>query len=65
LSLSGTSTNLEEVVPDVVSTFLGKRDLYADYYSFNVLRSKEARQLWIQPDLKQMPGPKPHNKGNF
>jgi len=32
-----------------------RRDLYKEYYSFNVVRSVEARRSWVPPDVKPLP----------
>lgn len=40
-----------EAVRRVVDTFAPCRDLYRDYYSFDVLKSREARLSWVSPDL--------------
>lgn len=39
-----------------VDTFAPQRDLYKQYWSFDVLRSTEARFQWIPPDLKTFDG---------
>lgn len=38
----------------IVDTFAPHRDLFRDYYSFDVVKSKAARLSWVSPDL---PGP--------
>ena len=43
-----------DVVRFIVDTFAPRRDLFRDYYSFDVVKSKEARLSWVSPDL---PGP--------
>jgi hypothetical protein len=40
----------------VVETFAPRRDLFRDYYSFDVVRSREARREWTPPDVKPLPG---------
>ena len=32
-----------------------QRDLFREYYSFDVVNSVEARRAWIAPDLKALP----------
>jgi hypothetical protein len=43
-----------EAVRCIVDTFARRRDLFREYYSFDVVKSKEARLSWVSPDL---PGP--------
>jgi hypothetical protein len=38
----------------IVDMFAARRDLFREYYSFDVVKSKEARLSWVCPDL---PGP--------
>jgi hypothetical protein len=38
-----------------VEEFGENRNLYTGYYSFDVVRSAEARRDWIPPDLKPLP----------
>ena len=42
--LDGVRASLEK--------FGAKRDLFQDYYSFDVVKSIEARARWVAPDLK-------------
>lgn len=44
-----------EAVRGVVSELAPQRDLFREYYSFDVVRSVEARRAWILPDLKPLP----------
>jgi hypothetical protein len=39
-----------DVIRRLAEKFGPRRDLYKDYYSFDVLRSREARAQWIAPD---------------
>jgi hypothetical protein len=41
-----------DVVRSLAEEFGSRRDLYKDYYSFDVLGSREARAQWIAPDRK-------------
>lgn len=43
-----------EAVREIVALFAPRRDLFRGYYSFDVVKSKEARLRWVCPDL---PGP--------
>ena len=43
-----------DVTRRVVEEFAPKRDLFRDYYDFDVLKSREARAVWIPPN--QSPG---------
>lgn len=45
-------TGMLEAVRGVVERFGKRRELYNDYYSFDVLNSMEARAKWVPPDLK-------------
>ena len=38
------------VIRNVVEKFGGQRDLFRQYYSFDVVASREARARWVQPD---------------
>lgn len=42
-------------VEALVIHFGGRRDLFRDYYSFDVVGSREARQAWVVPDLQVLP----------
>ena len=44
-----------EAVRIVVTELAPQRDLYREYYSFDVVRSIEARRAWMAPDLKPLP----------
>jgi hypothetical protein len=39
-----------EIASRVVEHFSSRRDLFRDYYDFDVLKSREARARWIAPD---------------
>lgn len=39
-----------EAVRGVVERFGERRDLFREYYSFDVLKSREARRGWVAPD---------------
>ncbi len=39
-----------EIVRRVVGEFESRRDLFREYYSFDVVRSREARARWVPPD---------------
>jgi len=39
-----------EAIRDVVVTFAPQRDLFKQYYTFDVVASREARARWIPPD---------------
>ena len=43
-----------ETVRLLVSELAPQRDLFREYYSFDVVRSVEARRSWIAPDLKPL-----------
>ena len=43
-----------EAVRLLVSELAPQRDLFREYYSFDVVRSVEARRTWIAPDLKPL-----------
>jgi hypothetical protein len=44
-----------EAVRLLVSELAPRRDLFREYYSFDVVRSVEARRSWIAPDVKPLP----------
>src|SRR5580704_15885599 len=46
--LVGTSRRL--AVLRVIEQYGSRRDLFKEYYSFDVVRSREARGRWIRPD---------------
>ena len=43
-----------EAVRVLVTELAPQRDLFREYYSFDVVRSIEARKSWIAPDLKPL-----------
>jgi len=43
-------------VQALVDEFGARRDLFREYYGFDVLKSREARARWVAPDLKGLPG---------
>jgi len=44
-----------ETVRALVGELGPRRDLYKEYYSFDVVRSAEARRSWVPPDVKPLP----------
>jgi hypothetical protein len=44
------NANHLETIRRAVARFGPERDLYRGYYSFDVVRSREARARWIPPD---------------
>jgi hypothetical protein len=44
-----------DAVRILVTELAPRRDLFREYYSFDVARSVEARRFWIAPDLKPLP----------
>ena len=42
-----------EAVRSVVSALAPQRDLWREYYSFDVVKSREARAAYIPPDLRE------------
>jgi hypothetical protein len=40
-----------EAVRHIVETLAPKRDLWREYYSFDVVKSREARKAYVPPDL--------------
>ena len=44
-----------ETVRALVEELGPRRDLYQEYYSFDVVRSVEARRSWMPPDVKPLP----------
>ena len=43
-----------EKVRSVVETFAPRRDIFREYWSFDVVKSVEARRSWIPPDLRAL-----------
>ena len=39
----------------LVDEFGSRQDLFREYYSFDVVKSREARAGWVEPDLKALP----------
>ena len=50
LADSGGMSGTLEKVRCVVAEFGGQRDLFRQYYCFDVLASREARARWVPPD---------------
>ena len=44
-----------DAVRMLVAEFAPRRDLFREYYSFDVVRSVEARRSWVPPDVKALP----------
>jgi hypothetical protein len=44
-----------ERIRALVDRFGSRRDLFREYYSFDVVQSREARLGWVAPDLKPLP----------
>jgi hypothetical protein len=44
-----------DAVRMLVAEFAPRRDLFREYYSFDVVRSVEARTSWVPPDVKALP----------
>jgi len=44
-----------EAVRTVVEELGPRRDLFKEYYGFDVVKSVEARRAWVEPDLKKLP----------
>lgn len=49
------NTSRAERIQALVSEFGSRRDLFRDYYSFDVVKSRAARRDWIAPDVKPLP----------
>lgn len=41
-------------VRSVVETFAPRRDIFREYWSFDVVKSVEARRSWVPPDLRAL-----------
>jgi len=46
----GAGANKLDKVRCVVKEFGSRRDLFKQYYSFDVVGSREARSRWVPPD---------------
>ena len=44
-----------EAVRTVVEELGPRRDLFKEYFGFDVVKSVEARRGWVEPDLKGLP----------
>ena len=53
LQLNPAETRLN-AVRTAVNHFGPRRDLFRDYYSFDVVNSREARASWFPPDLREL-----------
>ena len=47
-------TALFERVNQLIREFGNAGGLWRDYYSFNVVRSRDARSRWVEPDLRPL-----------
>jgi hypothetical protein len=44
-----------DAVRELIAQLGPQRDLFEEYYSFDVVRSVEARRSWVAPDVKPLP----------
>jgi hypothetical protein len=50
-----------ELALRAVSEFVGQREIYVEFYDFDILKSEEARRVWIEPNgKKHLRKPKTH-----
>jgi hypothetical protein len=47
------SSNVE-LVNQLLAKYGGNKDLWRDYYTFDLLKSPEARRSWVEPDRKSL-----------
>jgi hypothetical protein len=40
---------------NLLATYGARRDLWHEYYSYDVVKCTEARRRWVEPDLKPLP----------
>jgi hypothetical protein len=40
---------------DLIATYLFRKNIYLEHYSFDLMTSKEARLRWVSPDLRPLP----------
>lgn len=54
--LAGLDSSLSrlERVRSTVETFAGQSGLFREYWSFDVVKSREARHGWVPPDLRPL-----------
>ncbi len=57
LAQCGPELSRAEKVRRLVDALASRRDLFRDYYSFDVVRSQQARREWMPPDVKPLPCP--------
>lgn len=46
-----------ELAADLIAEYSFRKNLFREYYSFDLMTSKEARQRWVSPDLRRLPYP--------
>lgn len=46
---------LHEVAADLIAEYSFRKNLFREYYSFDLTKSTEARQRWVSPDLRRLP----------
>jgi hypothetical protein len=44
-----------EMAADLIAEYSFRKNLFREYYSFDLMKSTEARQRWVSPDLRQLP----------
>lgn len=47
-------TSVDDLAALLVAAYEDKQKLWKDYYSFDILKSQEARRTWIGPDLRSL-----------
>ena len=57
LAQYGPGLSRADKVRQLVEALAPRRDLYRDYYSFDVVLSQQARREWVAPDMKPLPCP--------
>jgi len=54
LKAAQPSCSRVQLLNQLLASYGDRKDLWRDYYSFDLLRSAEARRTWIEPDRKPL-----------
>jgi hypothetical protein len=44
-----------KIAAELIAEYSFRKQLYREYYSFDLMKSTEARQRWVSPDLRRLP----------
>jgi hypothetical protein len=51
----GSDRPRHELAADLIATYLFRKNIYLEHYSFDLMTAKEARLRWVSPDLRPLP----------